>query len=174
MKNYFSCVTDLGRTKSGFDFERISEEVSNATTIYLHPIFAGNDFTATIGNTSVRVQIQCINKGPRESIKFQVTAVYGSISNSNQTKTIRSTAFIGFNYTPPNSTSSNGKTDRVTVIAKRSVTDETFTQQIPILLLTKVWDMERSLYALSSILAFGEFWHVYIYDNELISMNLQW
>ena len=82
------------------------------------------------------MQIQCINKGPRESIEFQATAVYGSISNSNQTKTIRSTAFIGFNYTPPNSTSSKGKADRVTVIAKRSVTQETCTQQIPILLVT--------------------------------------
>ena len=84
------------------------------------------------------MQVQCINKGPRESIQFQAAAVYGSVPNSSQTKTIRSTAFIGFDYAPPSSTTFKGKTDRVTVIAKRSVTNEIYTQKIPILLLEQV------------------------------------
>ena len=135
MKDIVFCIINLGKTKSGFDFERVSPGVTRATTVYLHPIFAGYDFTAKIGSGAVRVQMQCINKGPRESIQFQATAVYGSISNSNQRKTIRLTAFIAFDYTPPNSSTMNGKTDKIIVIAKRSATGETFTQQISILLL---------------------------------------
>ena len=135
LERYCNLYYCLGKTKSGFDFERISSGVTRATTVYLYPIFAGYDFTAKIGNSAVRVQMQCINKGPRERIQFQATAVYGSVSNSNQSKKIRSTAFIAFDYIPPNSSTMKGKTDRITVIAKRSVTGETFTQEIPILLL---------------------------------------
>ena len=79
--------------------------------------------------------MQCINKGARENIKFQAKAKYGSISNPNQTKKIRSMAFISFRYTPPTSLAKKGKTDRFTVIATRSSTSEIFTQQVSILLL---------------------------------------
>lgn len=79
--------------------------------------------------------MQCINKGVRENIKFQAKAKYGSISNPNQTKKIRSMAFISFRYTPPTSPAKKGKTDRFTVIATRSSTSEIFTQQVSILLL---------------------------------------
>ena len=120
---------------SGFNFERISRGVIRAATAYLRPIFAGYDFTAKIGKGPVIVQMQCINKGPRESIKFQAKAQYGSISNPRQTKKIRSTAYISLKYTPPNSSLKKGKTDRVTVIATRTSTGEIITQQVSILLL---------------------------------------
>ena len=79
--------------------------------------------------------MQYINKGPRESIKFQAKAKFGSISNPNQTKVVRSTTFILFSYTPPNSSSKKGKTERITVTATKS-TGELFSQQVSILLLT--------------------------------------
>ena len=129
------CFTYLGKTISGFNFERISHGVIRAATAYLRPIFAGYDFTVKIGKGPVVVQMQCINKGHRESITFQAKAQYGSISNPIQTKKIRSTAFISFRYTPPNSFLKKGKTGRVTVIATRTSTGEIFTQQISILLL---------------------------------------
>ena len=129
------CFTYLGKTISGFNFERISHGVIRAATAYLRPIFAGYDFTAKIGKGPVVVQMQCINKGLRESIIFQAKAQYGSISNPSQTKKIRSMAFIPFRYTPPNSFLKKVKTDRITVIATRTSTGEIFTQQISILLL---------------------------------------
>ena len=129
------CITILGKTISGLNFERISHGVIRATTAYLRPIFAGYDFTAKIGKGPVTVQIQCINKGPKESIKFQAKAQYGSISNPRQTMKIRSSAFISFRYTPPNSSTKKGKTDRITIIATRTSTGEIFTQQVSILLL---------------------------------------
>ena len=135
MKYFSICTTVLGKTTSGFDFERISPGVIHATTAYLRPIFAGYDFTAKIGKGPVIVQIQCINKGPRDSVKFQAKAQYGSISNPRQTRKIRSTAFISFRYTPPKSSTKKGKTDRITVIATRTSTGEIFTQQVSILLL---------------------------------------
>ena len=79
--------------------------------------------------------MQYINKGPRESIKFQAKAKFGSISNPNQTKVVRSTTFILFSYTSPNSSSKKGKTERITVTATKS-SGETFSQQVSILLLT--------------------------------------
>ena len=130
-----TCTTVLGKTKSGFNFERISRGVIRATTAYLRPIIAGYDFTAKIGKGPVIVQIQCINKGPRDSITFQAKAQYGSISNPRQTRKIRSTGFISFRYTPPNSSAKKGKTDRITVIATRTSTGEIFTQQVKVLLL---------------------------------------
>ena len=129
------CFTYLGKTMSGFDFERTSRGVIRAAAAYLRPMFAGYDFTAKIGKGSVIVQNQCINKGPRETIKFQAKVRYGSISNPRQTKKIRSTAYISFRYTPPNSSLKKGKTDKITVIATRTFTGEIFTQQISVLLL---------------------------------------
>ena len=95
------CFTNLGKTTSGFNFERNSRGVIRATTGYLRPIFAGYDFKAKIGGGPVTVQTQYLNKGPRESKKIE--AKFGSISNSNQTKIVRSTTFILFSYTPPRS-----------------------------------------------------------------------
>ena len=65
---------------------------------------------------------------------LQPKAKFGSISNPNQIKTVRSTTFILFSYTPLNSSSKKGKTDRITVTATKS-SGETFSQQVPILLL---------------------------------------
>ena len=76
--------------------------------------------------------MEYINKGPREKIKFQAKAKYGSISNPNQTKEIRSKAFISFNYKPPHSSAKKEKTDIVTVAATRTSTGEMFTQQVSI------------------------------------------
>ena len=135
MKYIAICVFILGKTLSGFDFERISSGVIRATTAYLRPIFAGYDFTAKIGKGPVIVQMQCINKGPRESINFQAKAQYGSISNPRQTRTIRKTAFISFRYTPPTSSEKKGKTDRITILATRPSNGEIFTQQVSVLLL---------------------------------------
>ena len=129
------CITILGKTLSGFDFERISRGVIRAATAYLRPIFAGYDYTAKIGKGPVRVQMQCINKGPGENIKFQAKAQYGSISNPRQTRKIRKTAFISFRYTPPNTSEKKGKTDRITVLATRTSNGEIFTQQVSVLLL---------------------------------------
>ena len=126
------CFTNLGKTTSGFNFERNSRGVIRATTGYLRPIFAGYDFKAKIGGGPVTVQTQYLNKGPRESKKIE--AKFGSISNSNQTKIVRSTTFILFSYTPPRSSWKKGKTDRITVTATKS-SGETFSQQVPILLL---------------------------------------
>ena len=128
-------ITILGKTLSGFDFERISRGELRAATAYLRPIFAGYDFTAKIGKGPVIVQVQCINKGQRENIKFQAKAQYGSISNPRQTRKIRKTAFISFRYTPPSSSEKKGKTDRITVLATRTSNGEIFSQQISVLLL---------------------------------------
>ena len=135
MKYIAICITILGKTLSGFNFERISSGVIHAATAYLRPIFAGYDFTAKIGKGPITVQMQCINKGPRENIKFQAKAQYGSISNPTQTRKIRNTAFISFRYTPPSSSEKKGKTDRITVLATRTSNGEIFTQQVSVLLL---------------------------------------
>ena len=129
------CFTYLGKTMSGFDFERISHGVIRAATAYLRPLFAGYDFITKTGKGPTIVQMQFINKGPRETVKFQAKARYGSISNPRQTKNIRSTAYISFRYAPPNSSLKKGKTDKITVIATRTFIGEIFTQQISVLLL---------------------------------------
>ena len=129
------CFTYLGKTMSGFDFERISHGVIRAATAYLRPLFAGYDFITKTGKGPTIVQMQFINKGPRETVKFQAKARYGSISNPRQTKNIRSTAYISFRYAPPNSSLKKGKTDKITVIATRTSTGEIFTQHVAILLL---------------------------------------
>ena len=43
-KHIGTCFAYLGKTKSGFNFERISHGVIRAATAYLRPIFAGYDF----------------------------------------------------------------------------------------------------------------------------------
>ena len=87
-----------------------------------------------MGRGSVTVQIQCINKGPQQRIQFQAKTAYGSISNRYQNKNIRSTGFVSFMYTPPNSSAKKGKADRITVTAKKPSTGETFSQDVSILL----------------------------------------
>ena len=123
-----------GKTNSGYNFERISRGIIRATTVYLRPIFADNDFTATVGNGSVTVQIQCINKGPEEEITFTTEAVYGSISKSTQTKYIQSMDFISFSYSPFDILENIGKADRITITANRSSDVKTFNQHVSILL----------------------------------------
>ena len=125
------CFTYLGKTMSGFDFERISRGVIRAVTAYLRPLFAGYDFITKIGKGPTIVQMQFINKGPRETAKFQAKARYGSISNPRQTKKIRSIVYISFRYAPPNSSLKKGKTDKTT----RTSTGEMFTQHVSVLLL---------------------------------------
>ena len=127
-------TTNLGKTTSGFNFERTSSGVIHAPTAYLRPIFAAYDFIAKIAGGPVIVRIEYINKGPRERMMFQAKAKYGSISNPNQTKKIGSTAFISFKYKPPSSSTKKGKTDIITVAAARYFTGEIFTQQVSILL----------------------------------------
>lgn len=149
-KLFLSNIFSSGKTNSGYNFERISRGIIRATTAYLRPISAGNDFTATVGNGSVTVQIQCINKGPEEDITFTAEAVYGSISNSTQTKYIESMDFISFSYTPFDVSDNIGRADRITVTAKRSSDDEVFNQHVSILLvwactITQIWDYANKL-----------------------------
>ena len=139
-----------GKTNSGYNFERISRGIIRATTAYLRPIFAGNDFTATVGNGSVTVQILCINKGPQEEMKFIAEAVYGSISNSTQTKYIESMDSISFSYTPFDISENIGKADRITITAERFSDDEVFNQHVSILLvwacrITQTWNYTDKL-----------------------------
>ena len=124
----------LGKTKAGNMFERTSHGILLATTAYLHPIKAGYDFTVKMGKGVVPVQFLCINKGPRETIKFTGNSQYGKISNPNQTKTIRTISFLSFRYTPPNDMTKKGKTDRIVVVAERP-NGEKFSQEVPILLM---------------------------------------
>merc|ERR1719290_56504 len=44
-----------GVTKSGSPFERISRGISKAVTMFLRPIFAGNEFTAEAGSTQLMI-----------------------------------------------------------------------------------------------------------------------
>ena len=132
--NVVFCPTNLGKTISGFSFERISRGVIHAPTACFRPIFAGYDFTVKIASGPVIIRIEYINKGPSERINFQAKAKYGSISNSNQTKKIGSTAFISFKYKPPSSYTKKEKTDIITVAAASNFTGKIFTQQVLILL----------------------------------------
>ena len=94
--------------------------------------FAGNEFTAKIGERHVQVQLQVINKGAHEEMSFEAKATFGRVSPSSQRRMIRRGAFIQLSYDAPRDRDKQGKTESivVTVTSRSGVKFSTYIRML--------------------------------------------
>ena len=124
-------VVFLGKTKSGSAFSRTSRGTSRPSTVFMRPLYLGNEFTVKIGSNSESTQIQVLNFGSPATFHFVGKAQFGTMTNA--VKNIRRSGFVQLTYTSPAS-GRKGSTDRISLIALDSSTGKRYTTIFTVLL----------------------------------------
>ncbi|XP_057291426.1 hemicentin-1-like isoform X2 [Hydractinia symbiolongicarpus] len=115
-----------GQTNSGAPIERLSRGISRATNVFVRPVYAGDEFTVSSGQTNVVVQVQALVFGSSQAQLLTITAKarWGTITNT-KSETITNIGYVNLIYNAP--TDMRGKTDviRVTVTNTQSREEST-------------------------------------------------